>query len=69
MTYKVKQIGAKEHLAAMGIKTEIITFEKAMAALTQMGNAGTGTLWPTLSGNEIYAFANAVCYQLLKEKP
>ena len=48
-----------ELIAAMKMPAELLTFDEAMEALRRMGENSTSTLWPTLNGNECYAFANS----------
>lgn len=48
-----------EHIAVMKLPSELLTFDEAMAALRAFGEFSSSSLWPTLSGNEVYAFANA----------
>lgn len=52
-------------LAAMHCPQHL-SFDDAMAALRRMGEASDNTLWPTLSGNEIMAFANAAIDEYLQ---
>lgn len=54
-----KVMTGTELIAAMKMPAELLTFDEAMAALRHMGDNSTSTLWPTLNGNEVYAFANA----------
>lgn len=54
-----KVMAGSELIAAMKMPTELLTFDEAMEALRMMGENSTSTLWPTLNGNECYAFANA----------
>lgn len=56
----VKRVMAgSELITAMKMPAELLTFDEAMEALRRMGENGSSTLWPTLNGNECYAFANA----------
>lgn len=45
-----------------------LTFDEAMSALRRMGEASDNSLWPTLSGNEIMAFACAAVDVYLRKQ-
>lgn len=62
-----KRFGAKGIHAAMRCQ-EHIAFDAAMAALRRFGEASDSRLWPTLSGNEVQAFANAAIDEYLRSK-
>ena len=47
-----------ELLKNMGIN-ELLSFDEAMTASKIAQEAGSNSMWPTLSGNDIYALANA----------
>jgi hypothetical protein len=57
MTYRI--MSGDELIAAMKMPAELLTFDEAMAVLRRMGESSSSSLWPTLNGNECYAFANA----------
>lgn len=67
----VSTLSGAEHIAAMKLTKELLTFEESMAALRQAGGCA-GRIWPELSGNDLYAFANAAAFQYaqkMKEQP
>lgn len=46
-------------MSAMRMPNELLTSEEAMAAYRRLSDTDKSALWPALSGNEIYALANA----------
>lgn len=36
-----------------------LSFDAAMAVMRRLGEVSGNTMWPTLSGSEVHAFANA----------
>jgi phage terminase small subunit len=65
MTMKPKLHSGDSLLAEMRCP-QYLTFDAAMTALRRMGDASDNKLWPTLSGNEIMAFANAAIDEYLR---